>query len=364
MCGLIGYVSERLPREYLGTLLKSMAHRGPDGEAIYHSGPLSIGVRRLSVIDLEGGWQPLHSRERRVAAFQNGEIYNYRELRSQLQARGYVFRTDSDTEVIAHGYDAWGIDGLLARLDGMYAIAVHDRDANKLHLARDRFGEKPLFYAEIGNDFAFGSTLLAVSAMPWVSDAINSLSLERFLALHFVPGRGTILRDVERVLPGERMTVELYGRRLHHHRYYRPRLLPQRRVDDVDLIGCLEHAVHSRLVADVPVGIFLSGGLDSSMIAAIAARANPNIATFSMGFEDAALDESAAARRVAQHVGCRHHEFVFNRGHFDDLVLQVAAALDEPVGDQAMWCSRAREPMKSSPATTIIGRFSTIGALG
>ncbi len=165
-----------------------MAHRGPDGEGVYHSGSLSIGMRRLSVIDIEGGSQPLFSRGGRVVAFQNGEIYNYRELRSQLEAGGYVFRTHSDTEVLAHGYDAWSIDGLLARLDGMYAIAIHDQDSNELHLARDRFGEKPLFYSAAADGFAFGSTLLAVSAMPWVTDDIDLLSLERYLALHFVPG--------------------------------------------------------------------------------------------------------------------------------------------------------------------------------
>jgi len=335
MCGLIGFVGNGLPREWLGVLLQSMTHRGPDGEGVYHSGALSIGMRRLSVIDIEGGSQPLFSRGGRVVVFQNGEIYNYKALRSQLEARGYLFRTRSDTEVLAHGYDAWSIDGLLARLDGMYAIAIHDQDSNELHLARDRFGEKPLFYALAPHGFAFGSTLLAVGAMPWVTDDIDPLSLERYLALHFVPGRRTILRDVRRVLPGERVTVEIDGLRLHHNRYFQPRLLPSRHVDDAELTHCIEQAVRSRLVADVAVGVFLSGGLDSSLVAAIASRLNPRIATFSMGFEDPELDESAAARRVAQHVGSRHHEFVFDRNRFNELLPEVASALDEPVGDQA-----------------------------
>ena len=138
MCGLIGYVSKALPAEYLGPLRQSMVNRGPDGEGEYHWGPLSIGMRRLSVIDLEGGAQPLFSRDGRIVTFQNGEIYNYRELRSELETRGYAFKTHSDTEVIAHGYDARSVDGLLQRLDGMYAIAIHDQDSNELHLARDR----------------------------------------------------------------------------------------------------------------------------------------------------------------------------------------------------------------------------------
>ena len=344
MCGLIGYVSKALPAEYLGPLRQSMVNRGPDGEGEYHWGPLSIGMRRLSVIDLEGGAQPLFSRDGRIVTFQNGEIYNYRELRSELETRGYAFKTHSDTEVIAHGYDAWSVDGLLQRLDGMYAIAIHDQDSNELHLARDKFGEKPLFYSAGADGFSFGSTLLAVSAMPWVSDGIDLLSLDRYLALHFTPGRRTILRDVERVLPGECLTVKLDGLAMRRHRYYIPRLGPPRTVEDDELVDRLEHAVRSRLVADVPVGVFLSGGVDSSTIAAIAGRANPDIATFSMGFDNPHVDESEAARSVARHIGSRHHEFIFDRSRFNILLSEVAAALDEPLGDQAMlplfWLSR------------------------
>jgi asparagine synthase (glutamine-hydrolysing) len=336
MCGLIGFVSDSLPGEWLRPLLQSMRHRGPDGEGEYHRFSLSIGMRRLAVIDIDGGGQPLFSREGRIVVFQNGEIYNYRELRSELEARGYAFRTHSDTEVIAHGYAAWSIDGLLARLDGMYAIAIHDQDSNELHLARDRFGEKPLFYCARQQSFAFGSTLLAVSAMPWVSTAVDLLSLERYLALHFVPGRRTILQDVNRVLPGERLTVRLDNLTLQHQRYYLPRLQPLRGVNDSELASSLEYAVKSRLVADVPVGVFLSGGVDSSTVAALASRVNQDVATFSMGFDDPDLDESNAARRVARHIGSRHHEFVFDRSCFDQLLPEVAQALDEPLGDQAI----------------------------
>jgi asparagine synthase (glutamine-hydrolysing) len=336
MCGLVGYFGKALSKEWLRLLLQSMAHRGPDGEGVYHYRSLSIGMRRLSVIDIEGGGQPLFSRNGRVVAFQNGEIYNYKELRRELESRGYTFLTRSDTEVLAHGYDAWSIDGLLARVDGMYAIAIHDQDANELHLARDRFGEKPLFYSRTSDGFAFGSTLLAVGAMPWVTDGIDRLSLQRYLALHYVPGRRTILRDVERVLPGERLTIALDSLRVQHHGYYRACLKPARQVDDAELIEHVEHAVHSRLVADVPVGIFLSGGLDSSMIAAIATRANLDVATFSMGFDDPDFDESSAALRVARHIGSNHHDFKFDQSRFNELLPQVASTLDEPVGDQAL----------------------------
>jgi asparagine synthase (glutamine-hydrolysing) len=335
MCGLIGYISDGLSKEWLDVLLQSMTHRGPDGDGRYHFGSLSVGMRRLSVIDLEGGWQPQRSREGRVVVFQNGEIYNYRQLRTQLEARDYVFRTASDTEVIAHGYDAWSLDGLLNRLDGMYAIAIHDQDTNELHLARDRFGEKPLFYSATSEAFAFGSTLLSVGVMPWVSGDVDRLSLERYLALHFVPGRQTILRNVERVLPGERLTVKLDGLALQHHRYYQVPLRPTRNVDDAELISNIEYAVHSRLVADVPVGVFLSGGLDSATLASIVSRRTSDISTFSIGFDDREQDESDAARRVARFIGSRHHEFVFKGDRFNDLFPRVADALDEPIGDQA-----------------------------
>jgi asparagine synthase (glutamine-hydrolysing) len=321
-----------------------MVHRGPDGSGEYHFDRLSIGMRRLAVIDLKGGQQPLRSRGGRVVVFQNGEIYNHRELRVELERRGYTFQTSSDTEVIAHGYDAWSIDGLLQRLDGMYAVAIHDQDANEVHLARDRFGEKPLFYSNHDDGFAFGSTLLAVSAMPWVSVNVDPLSLQRYMAMHFVPGRRTIFRDVNRVLPGERLTVQLDRLVLHRHRYYTPSLRRPPVTNDEELAEHLEHAVESRLLADVPVGVFLSGGVDSSVVAAIASRSKREIATFSMGFDNRHLDESEAARKTAQHIGARHHEFVFDRTRFQSLLGEVAAALDEPVGDQALlpvfWLSR------------------------
>ena len=345
MCGIVGYVSSD-PNDaaLLGPLLASMVHRGPDGAGAHHSGPVHIGMRRLSVIDPNGGWQPLTSCDGRVVAFQNGEIYNYRELRSQLTQCGYRFRTQSDTEVIAHGYDAWGLDGLLRKLDGMFAIAIHDLDRNVLCLARDRFGEKPLFFARSGAKFGFGSTLLSVAAMPWVTDAVDPLALHRYLALHFVPGERTILRDVRQLLPGESITLELGSMWAEPRRYYQLPITRPRRVSNDELVDALEEAVTSRLVADVPVGVFLSGGLDSSTVAAIGAKHHPGIATFSMGFDDRQVDESQHAAAVARVIGSEHHSFVFDQTHFPTLLAEVAEKLDTPIGDQALlpvfWLSR------------------------
>ena len=338
MCGIAGIIDHHAdapPRAQLAAMLGWMLKRGPDGEGEHVAGALAMGMRRLAVIDLEGGWQPLYGADGQVVVFQNGEIYNYRELRGELQARGFVFRTNSDTEVHAHGYVAWGIDGLLQRLDGMYALAILDKRSGELHLARDRFGEKPLFYAAAEGRFAWASNLLAVAALPWVDVGTDAAALDDYLAVHYVAGPRTFFRGVRRLLPGHRLSLRVAEPVPATARHYRPALDQGGSVSDGELGDALEHAVRSRLVADVPVGVFLSGGLDSSLITAIAAQAQPGIMTFSMGFDSTAHDEAAHAQRVADHCGTRHHRFRFDANSFETLLPQVAAELDEPLGDQA-----------------------------
>ncbi|MFL6216559.1 MAG: asparagine synthase (glutamine-hydrolyzing) [Blastocatellia bacterium] len=350
MCGIVGLVDTikgRVPPALLACMREVMIARGPDGDGHYIDGAVAMGMRRLSIIDLDGGWQPFFSRDGDVVAFQNGEIYNHLELRHQLEGRGHRFKSHSDTEVLAHGYTEWGIAGLLERLDGMFAIAILDRSRRELHLARDRFGEKPLFYAHSKGRFAYASNLLALAALDWVDQAIDAPSLDRYLALHYVPGDATLFKAIKRVLPGERLTVSIDDPLPQRHRYYAAALGHGEAMTDDDLAAMIEQAVTSRLIADVPVGVFLSGGLDSSIIAAIAAKHQPHIATFSMGFGSAAHDESAHAGIVARMVGSRHHHFQFDESSFRRLLPQVAAALDEPVGDQAQlplyWlCQEAR----------------------
>jgi asparagine synthase (glutamine-hydrolysing) len=350
MCGIVGLIDQvkgRVSPALLARMSEVMIARGPDGDGRYVDGAVAMGMRRLSIIDLDGGWQPFFSRDGDVVAFQNGEIYNHLELCRRLEGRGYHFKSHSDTEVLAHGYDAWGINGLLERLDGMFAIAILDRTRRELHLARDRFGEKPLFYAHSRGRFAYASNLLAVAALDWVDQAIDAQSLDRYLALHFVPGDATLFKSIKRVLPGERLTVPIDDPLPERHRYYAAALGDSESVMDDAIAAMIEEAVTSRLIADVPVGVFLSGGLDSSLVAAIAARHQPHIATFSMGFGSAAHDESAHAEAVARAIGSRHHHFQFDESSFRRLLPQVAAALDEPVGDQAQlplyWlCQEAR----------------------
>lgn len=346
MCGIVGIVEPQAQaglEEQVRVLCEAMIHRGPDGEGFFAQPGLAMGMRRLSVIDLEGGWQPMYAAEDRIAAFQNGEIYNFRPLRSLLKKEGFEFKTDSDTEVLAHGFSHWGMPGLLQRLDGMFAIAIFDREAGRLYLARDRFGEKPLFFAAAEGRFAYGSHLTGLAALDWVDDALDPYALDHYLAAHYVSGPATILAGVRRVLPGEFLEVDVRDPRPVHHRYYLPPI-DARQVTDGDLARVIENAVGSRLVADVPVGVFLSGGLDSAIVAAIAAREQPQIDTFSMGFANAEYDESAHAAAVAKAVGSRHHHFLFDDQSFMTLLPEVAESLDEPVGDQAMlpvyWLAR------------------------
>ncbi len=285
-----------MPDIVLRAMLDAIVHRGPDGEGVYVDGGIALGMRRLSVIDLAHGWQPLTARGGRVLAFQNGEIYNHGELRATLAREGVRFATASDTEVLAKGYERWGIDELLARIDGMYALAILDRDTRVLHVARDRFGEKPLFYAAAPGRFAYGSDLGILAALPWVDAGLDALSLRRYLALHYVPGDATIYRGVARVLPGERLEIALDAPVPKRVRYYVPPLPATRAISNDALAAIVERAVASRLVAEVPVGVVRCGGLDSAIVAAIAAKHRPGVLTFSMGFHSAEHDESAYAR--------------------------------------------------------------------
>ncbi len=354
MCGIVGLIDHRyetIPRSLLRAMRDVMFLRGPDGVGEFVDGCIGMAMRRLAVIDLDHGGQPLTSRSDQIICFQNGEIYNYKSLRRELQLEGYMFRTSSDTEVLAHGYACWGIDGLLSRIDGMYAFAIFDREKRLLYLARDRFGEKPLFYCSSEGRFAYASDLRCVASLPWVSGDVDPTALNYYLGLHYVPGERTILRDVKRVLPGEYLRVCLDNPVPEKVRYYSAPIGSGVSVLDDEIAAAIEYAVTSRLVADVPVGVFLSGGLDSSIVAAIAAKANPFINTFSIGFRTREHDESPYARSVAQHIGSNHHHFIFDEKEFTDLLPHVAGALDEPVGDQALlpvyWLSReARKHVK------------------
>lgn len=341
MCGIFGYIDPHLSRQHLehvvAVSLESIRHRGPDGDGTFVESPVAMGMRRLSILDIEKGFQPFFSDQDSVVAFQNGEIYNFKDLKNELEQSGFSFSSNCDTEVIAHGYVHWGISGLLRRLDGMFALAVLDKRKRKLFLARDRYGEKPLFIASSSERFAYSSSLLPLAALPWVDASFAGSSLLRYLCLGFVPGEATICKGVKRIPPGCVMAVDIATGASDLGSYTAfPCAEPVRESYDADALDeALFRAVRTRLLADVPVGLFLSGGIDSSLIAHYAATAQPGIQTFSIGFNDAAHDESAHAAMVAAKAGTRHHHFLFEKDDFLTLLPDVAGNMDEPIGDQA-----------------------------
>jgi asparagine synthase (glutamine-hydrolysing) len=339
MCGIVGIINVggRLTEHDLAVLNETLARRGPDGSGLYWDGDGGLAMRRLAIIDLEEGDQPVYSEDECVVVVMNGEIYNYLRLRAQLMEHGHRFRSQGDTEVLVHGYEQWGIDGLLERLDGMFAFALWDTSRRRLFLARDRFGEKPLYVAREDGAVVFGSQLLTVVSALERTPPLDADSLQRYWALHFVPGDRTIFERVNRLRPGEAYEIESdTGRIRRRWRYWALREHRERDLGPNELRQLLMQAVESRLVADVPVGVFLSGGVDSSLLAILAATQVPGIHTFSAAFESAAHDESPYASEVAQRIGASHHVFTFGVGEFRDLIPAVVATMDEPVGDQAM----------------------------
>jgi asparagine synthase (glutamine-hydrolysing) len=318
MCGIAGIIdpSEKNLNKVLGQMLQGMYKRGPDGEGRYHDKGLAIGMRRLSIIDIAGGDQPFYSSDQTIVAFQNGEIYNFKELITELKLLGYNFISQSDTEVIAHGYDAWGARALFKKLDGMFAIAILDKKINKLFLARDKFGEKPLYYSHQKSlkKFAYSSDMRNLTDLLWVEKEISSNALSRYLMLGFTVGEDSIINDVKKILPAHFLTLDLSDLTIKLSCYYLPYLEKINSEDDNKnkLNKILKKSIDIRLRADVPVGVFLSGGVDSSLVAAMSAKKHPKIDTFSIGFHSDKHDESKYAKEVARYIGSNHHHFMFD----------------------------------------------------
>ena len=341
MCGIAGYAaldpSRPLDASPVRGMLACVAHRGPDDEGVHGVPGIVLGHRRLSIIDVAGGHQPLFGVTEQTAIVCNGEVYNYRELARELTSKGHHFRTASDTEVAAHAYDEWGLD-FLERLDGMFALALWDGARRRLVLARDRLGEKPLYWAVAGGMLIFGSELTALLAHPTIEPDIDPVALSEYLALEYVAAPRTILRGISKLEPGNVLVLE------NGHVEVRPYWRLEPRVQSPvlpyaeavrELRRRLEEAVRSRLVSDVPLGIFLSGGIDSSTVAALAAREGA-LETFAIGFDEATFDESSYARDVAQRIGSHHHERIVRGSEMPDLVPGLGRLLDEPLGDASI----------------------------
>ncbi|MBI5570016.1 MAG: asparagine synthase (glutamine-hydrolyzing) [Desulfomonile tiedjei] len=342
VCGIVNRDSERsVDRAILLAMTRSMAHRGPDDEGFYTQGPVGLGHRRLSIIDLSTGRQPIHNEDETVWIVYNGELYNSPELRVELEKRGHEFSTRSDTEVIVHAYEEYGPDCVNV-FNGMFAFAIWDTARKRLFIARDRVGIKPLYYAELKDCFIFGSELKALLAHPSVERSIDITALNQYLAFEYVPTPRTIFEGINKLPPGHLLIWE--NGSLEIRQYWDLQLVQcengNRKSETeyvLNLLETLKESVRKELIADVPTGVLLSGGIDSSAVACMMAQCIPgNVKSFSIAFEDPSFDESNYAQLVSRHLGTEHHEITLTAGMMLDLVPQIAGFLDEPLGDSSI----------------------------
>ncbi len=334
MCGICGITTTRgaVDRERLAAMSATLEHRGPDSDGTYVDGGIGLAARRLSIIDLAGGDQPIANEDGTVVVVQNGELYNYRELRAQLERAGHRFTTQGDTEVLVHAYEEWGLE-FAERLRGMFAVALWDGQKRRLVLARDRFGIKPLYYRDLGGELSFASEL---DALP--TGEIDPDALEAFLAFNSIPAPLSIFKEIRKLPAGHLLTWRDGAVAL--TRFARPGPLPARfDADEAELVeecrARLRDSVRAHLVADVPVGVLLSGGVDSGALAALAAEESSEpVRTFSIGFEEASFDELAGARAVAERYGTLHRDLIL-RPDAALLLPALAQTFDEPFGDSS-----------------------------
>jgi asparagine synthase (glutamine-hydrolysing) len=337
MCGIVGLAGVE-DAALVRCMAEAVAHRGPDGEGFFVGDGVSLGMRRLSIIDPAGSDQPLWSEDRQVLTICNGEIYNYRRLRTQLEKRGHSFRTAGDAETIVHAHEEYG-DAGVHLLRGMFAYAVWDRRQRRLLLVRDRLGIKPLYYAQAGATLAFASEVKALLAVPGVSRALDVEALQRYLTLGYVPGPATILTAVRKLPPGHRLAWQ--AGRVEVRQYWDlvldegARRLPARAAAEA-FREQLEDSVAHHQISDVPLGVLLSGGIDSAAVTALLAGGGRRVKTFTVGFEAGDGDEGelVAARTVARHFDTEHHEIVLGSG-LADILPEIVRMQDEPLADPA-----------------------------
>jgi asparagine synthase (glutamine-hydrolysing) len=337
MCGIYGVVSASPDRIVDTTVLSRMGqvlrHRGPDDEGYRFNEQAGLGIRRLSIIDLVTGQQPVVNEDNSIWLVFNGEIYNYRELRGTLERRGHVFASNSDTEVIVHAYEEYG-DHCVEHFNGMFAFAVWDTVQRRLFLARDRLGIKPLYYSVNRDQLIFGSELKAVIAHPDVPRQLDPVALDHFLTLEYIPGPRTILENVRKLLPGHRLVFQAGQLRLEQYWDIPYRDMPgNETMWCEELVELIADAVRLRLVSDVPLGAFLSGGIDSSTIVAFMRQTSTDsVKTFSIGFDDQTYNELPYARTVATAFNTDHYEAVL-QPDITTLAEQLVGHLDEPLAD-------------------------------
>jgi asparagine synthase (glutamine-hydrolysing) len=345
MCGITGWVnldtnsSKNHTEAVLHSMCETITHRGPDSEGVWMDDSAALGMRRLSIIDLRTGDQPVFSEDRSIIAMQNGELYNYREVRADLEKRGYKFVTQTDTEIIPHLYQEYG-DDFVDHINGMFAIALWDTRRKRLVIARDRFGEKPLYYGVFDNKLIYASEPKALLAHPSVTAELDTESLRQYLSFDYVPAPRSIYKGISKLPAAHLMTVEngeVNIRRYWNLSFSKNGHKPSLDAAAAELRDLLSDAVRMRLVSDVPLGILLSGGVDSSTVAAFATQhATETVRTFSIGFSEDSFDESQHARTVATHLGTDHYEELLSVEKAADLISDIGNWLDEPLSDGSL----------------------------
>jgi len=358
MCGICGQFNfgnlAPVRRADLEAMTKSIVHRGPDDEGYFIAGPLGFGFRRLSIIDLAGGHQPMSDQEESVWVVFNGEIYNFPELKRELQSHGHTFRTNSDTEVIIHGYKQWG-DEVLNRLNGMFGLAIWDVRRKRLLVARDPFGIKLIYYRIDGDSLYFGSEMRPVrTTMPGTTE-IDTTSLNLFLRYRFTPSPYTIVKGVRKLAPGTKLTVQ--NGVCEESRWYRFKPEPFRPAKSPaeateELLSLYKAAIKRQLISDVPVGLLLSGGIDSGLLLALMNLNGSSWPTYTVGYGSSfADDELADAAETARVLGSKHTSVTITRSTFEEMLPKIVASLEEPIATSSIVpmyfvCQRARQDVK------------------
>ena len=344
MCSISGIwefnPKKRINPLFLRKMLKAMSHRGPDEEGIWVEKNIGIANKRLSIIDLETGHQPISNEDKTLWIVFNGEIYNFPQLRNKLIKKGHKFSTKTDTEIILHLYEEEG-EKCLKKLDGMFAFALWDKKKKFLFLARDPLGQKPLHWTIFENKFVFSSEIKGILSYPGFKKEIDRQSLVKYLLYGFVPAPDSIFQGIKKLLPGYYMIVKKNGqikeKQYWEIDYSKKIKIPKEEIKK-ETVKLLEKAVEKRLISDVPLGVFLSGGVDSGLVVAMMTKfiLPSQIQAFSIGFKEKAFDESEFAEKTAKHLGIKHHLKIFSQKELLDLIPKVVNFLDEPMADPSI----------------------------
>jgi asparagine synthase (glutamine-hydrolysing) len=362
MCGIAGSTDDRDGRA-VQSMSDALRHRGPDDAGLHTDARtgVSIGVRRLAIVDIEGGHQPLSNEDGTVWVAFNGEIYNAPELRARLLARGHRFATSCDTEVLVHLYEEFG-EAMVHALEGMFAFAIWDERKGRLLLARDRFGEKPLFLHEYGGELLFASELTALLEAKPSLRRLSPAAVDAFFVFGYVPGPATIVPGIRQLPPGSLLSWDHERHRCEERRWWSPPEAPPERLREpfpalaAEAERLFRDSVRRRMIADVPVGVFLSGGIDSTLVTSAATReSSQQVKTFTIGYDTGSFDETQQARRVAEALGTEHHEVTLTQAEVAERAPALFAGMDQPLADQALVSLHALSEFARPLVTVALG---------